>query len=151
MPRDGRELDTSPLLGPNGRIPTVQAVTLTRQSGLAALRTGWLPRHSVAMVVLGPLLFVGYTAALGTAFSDPLWTLLLGAMSLVGALILTTYLPLKGAGPAVGSSCAVMAGLIVPGAGVLLSQASGILSGAIALGILSLGLVQRVSGTSACG
>jgi hypothetical protein len=151
MSLDGREFDEPPLFGPQGRIPTIQAVTLTRQSGITALRMGWLPRHTVAMIVLGPLVFGGYTAALGTGFDDPLWTLLLGAMSLVAALILTTYLPLRGAGPAAGSSCAVMAGLLVPGAGILLSQASGIFSGAIALGILSLGLLQRVSGTSACG
>ena len=151
MPLDRRELDEPPLFGPQGRIPTVQVVTLTRESGLVALRKGWRPRHTLAMLLLSPMVFVGYTAALGPGSMDPLWTLLLGAMSLVAALILTTYLPLRGAGPAVGSSCTVMAGLLVPGAGILLSQASGIASGAIALGILGLGLVQRVSGTSACG
>ncbi len=103
------------------------------------------------MVVLSPLLFLAYNAALGSGFVDPVWNLLTGAMSLVAALILTTYLPLRGAGRAVGSSCAVMAGLLVPGAGILLHQATGPLGGVLALGILSLGLVQRVSGTSACG
>ena len=151
MPLDRRELDEPPLFGPQGRIPTVQAVTLTRPSGLVALRKGWLPRHTVAMIVLSPLVFAGYTAALGTGFNNPAWALLLGAMSLVAALILTTYLPLRGAVPAAGSSCTVMAGLLVPGAGILLSQGSGILSGVLTLGILCIGLLQRVSGNSACG
>lgn len=151
MPADGRESDETPLFGPHGRIPAVQAVALTRPSGITTLRNGWLPRHTVAMMVLSPLLFIGYSAALGVEFVDPFWTLLLGVMSLAAALILTTYLPLRAARPAQGSSCAVLAGLLVPGAGILLSQATGILSGALALGILSLGLWQRVSGTSACG
>ena len=141
MPPLARDVDQPDLFGPKGRIPTVAAVTLTRQSGITSLRKGWLPRHTVAMVVLSPLVFGGYTAALGAGLHDPL-----GA-----ALILTTYLPLRGAVPAAGSSCAVMAGLLVPGAGILLSQGSGIFGGVIALGILSLGLAQRVSGTSACG
>ena len=150
MPLDGRDPVEPPLFGPKGRIPTVQAVALTRPSGIAALRTGWLPRHTVAMVVLSPLALAGYTAALGIGFSDPAWAVLLGAMSVVAALILTTYLPLRGAGPAAGSSCTVMAALLVPGAGILLSQGSGIFSGVIALAILGIGLMQRVSGTSAC-
>ena len=145
------EVDQPPLFGPGGRIPTARAVTRARQPGFTALRKGWLPRHTVAMVVTSPLLFLAYNAALGSGFVDPVWSLLTGAMSLVGALILTTYLPLRGAGRAVGSSCAVMAGLLVPGAGILLHQATGPMGGALALGILSLGLVQRVSGTSACG
>ena len=151
MPLDGRELDETPLFGPHGRIPTVQAVTLTRPSGLTTLRKGWLPRHTLAMVVLSPLLFVAYTAALGTGLNDPFWTLLLGGMSLVAALIVTTYLPLRGARAAPGSSCTILAGVLVPVAGILLHQATGIVSAVLALGILSFGLLQRVSGASACG
>jgi hypothetical protein len=103
------------------------------------------------MLEMSPLLFLAYDAALGSDFVDPVWNLLTGAMSLVAALILTTYLPLRGAGRAAGSSCAVMAALLVPGAGILLHQATGPFGGAIALAILSLYLVQRLSGTSSCG
>lgn len=145
------EADPPPLFGPGGRIPTARAVARVRQPGFNALWKAWLPRHTVAMVVLSPLLFLAYNAALGSGFVDLVWNLLTGAMSLVAALILATYLPMRGAGRAVGSSCAVMAGLLVPGAGILLHQATGTMGGALALGILSLGLVQRVSGTSACG
>ncbi len=151
MPEERDKIDPAPLFGPGGRIPTARAVTLERESAITTLRKGWLPRHTVAMIVLSPLVFLGYTAALGIGLGDPYWTLLLAAMAVVAALILTTYLPLRGAGPSAGSSCALMAGLLVPGVGLLLGQASGIPSGALALAILSLGLWQRVSGTSACG
>lgn len=151
MPREGREVDQPPLFGPGGRIPTAQALTPDRQLGIELLRKGWLPRHTVAMVALSPLLFLAYNAAVGVGFGDPIWSVLTGAMAVIAALILTTYLPLRGAGRAVGSSCAVMAGLLVPGAAILLHQGTGPLSGTLTLAILSLGLWQRVSGTSACG
>jgi hypothetical protein len=102
------------------------------------------------MVVLSPVLFLVYRAALGAGFDDPFGNLMAGGMSLVAALILTTYLPLRGTRVAPGSSCAAMAGLLVPGAAILLNQASPF-SGAVALGVLSLGLWQRLSGRSACG
>lgn len=150
MPQDGREIDEVPLLGPNGRIPTVQAVTLARPSDFTTLRKGWAPRHTVAMIVLSPLLFAGYTAALGAGFNDPLWSLLVAALSLVAALILTTYVPLPGTRIAPGSSCTLLAGVAVPVAAVLLNQATGPLEGALALGVLGLGLWQRLSSSSAC-
>jgi hypothetical protein len=151
MSREGRGADQPPLFGPGGRIPAAQAVALTRQPSMKALREGWLPRHTVAMVALSPLLFLVYNAALGVGFGDPVWSVLIGAMAVVAALILATYLPRRGAQRVHGSSCAVMAGLLVPGAAVLLHQGTGPLSGALALAILSLGLWQRISGTSTCG
>lgn len=150
MPHESREVDP-PLFGPDGRIPTAQAVTLTRQPGIESLRKGWLPRHTVAMVALSPLLFLAYNAALGVGFGDPIWSVLTGAMAVIAALILTTYLPLRGAQRAQATSCAVMSGLLVPGAAILLHQGTGPLSGALTLAILSLALWQRVSGTSTCG
>lgn len=152
MPNGGREAKPPPLFGPGGRIRTAQtAVTLTRPSVTTSLRNGWLPRHTVAMVALSPLLFLTYNAALGGGWGEPTWSVLTGAMAVTAALILTTYLPLRGAQRAQGSSCAVMAGLLVPGAAILLHQATGPFSGAPALAILGLGLWQRVSGTSTCG
>jgi hypothetical protein len=149
MPLD--EHDQRPLFGPAGRIPAVQAVTLTRQSGISAVRKGWRLRHTVAMIVLSPLLFLAYKAAPGAGIDDSGFTVLIGVMSLVAAMILTTYLPLRGAQRAAASTCGAMPGLLVLGAGLLLHQATGTLSGALALAVLSLGLWQRLSGTSACG
>jgi hypothetical protein len=103
------------------------------------------------MIALSPLLFAAYHAALGIGWGDPVWSVLIGGMALVAALILTTYLPLRGDRSSPGSSCAVMAGLLVPGAAILLHEGTGPLSGVFALAILGLGLWQRISGTSACG
>ena len=72
--------DQHPLFGPTGRIPAVEAVTLARESGIAALRKGWRRRHTVAMIVLGPLVFVSYKAALG-GVDDPGLHVLVGVMS----------------------------------------------------------------------
>lgn len=150
MPLDSRDADQRPLVGPGGRIPAVQAVTLTRQSVRTTLHEGWLPRHSAAMIVLSPALFLVYRSVLGAGLDNAARNLLVGGMALVAALILTTYLPLRGAGRSPGSSCAAMSGLLVPGAAILLNQATGVLSGALALVVLSLGLWQRLSGSSAC-
>jgi hypothetical protein len=148
MPLD--EHDQRPLFGPAGRIPAVQAVTLARQSGISAVRKGWRLRHTVAMIVLSPLVFVSYNAALVVGVDDPGLRVLIGAMSLVAALILITYLPLRGAERAAASTCGAMPGLLVVGAGFLIHQATGPLGGALALAILGLALWQRLSGTSAC-
>jgi len=150
MPVDARRADQPPLFGPGGRIPAVQAVTLTRPSIIGTLRAGWLPRHWVALVVLSPLVFLGYSAASGTALANPLGDVLVGAMAVIAALILTTYLPLRGATKGAMASCALMPALLVPGAGILLHQANGLLSGGLGLVILSLALWQRLSGASAC-
>ena len=149
MPLD--EHDQRPLFGPTGRIPAIQAVTLTRQSGISAVRKGWRLHHTVAMIVLTPLVFVSYNAALVAGVADPGVRVLIGAMSLVAAMILTTYLPLRGAERAAASTCGAMPALLVLGAGFLLHQATGTLGAALAFAILGLALWQRLSGTSACG
>ncbi len=151
MPDESREPARSELFGPQGRIPTFDAVALDRQSGFTALRKGWRLRHTVALAIISPLAFAGYAAALGAGFAHPVWIVLLGAMSLVAGLIVTSYLPMPGSRQAAASSCGLMPGLMVPGVGVLLAQGSGLLSGVFALAILGLGLVQRLSGASACG
>ena len=143
--------DERPLFGPTGRIPSVQAVTLTRQSGISVVRKGWQLRHTAALLVVSPFMFAAYWAAIGAGVTDPAVTILVGAMSVVAATILTTYIPLRGAERSPGSSCAAMPALLVPGAGILLHQATGPLGAALALSILGLGLWQRLSGTSACG
>ena len=145
------EHDSRPLFGPTGSIPAVQAVTLTRQSGISVVRKGWQLRHTAALLVVSPVMFAAYWAALGAGVIDPAVTVLVGAVSVVAATILTTYIPLRGAERSPGSSCAAMPALLVPGAGILLHQATGPLGAALALGILGRGLWQRLSGTSACG
>ncbi len=143
-------LDQRPLLGPDGRIPAVHAVAVKQQGGLAALRAGWLPRHTLAMLLLTPTAFFGYRAALGAGWDTPTGVLVVLAMALVGALILTTYLPLRGAVGTGLSSCALMPALLVPMAAFLVNGPVATGSGFLALGLLGVGLVQRVSGANAC-
>lgn len=138
------------LFGPSGRIPVVDAVSLKRASGLDALREGWRPRHTVAMLVLTPVAFLGYRAVLQPGGDDPVWLVLIAGLALLAALILTTYLPLRGAQRSDASACTLVAGLLVPAAALVLNDA-GYLSGLLALGLLGLGLGQRLSGASACG
>ena len=45
-----------PLFGPEGRIPQVNAVAVTRISGLASLRGGWRVTHTVLLIVVSLLL-----------------------------------------------------------------------------------------------
>lgn len=148
MPGEGS--GEPPLLGPGGRIPSLLAVPPVAEPGNTSLRKGWLPRHTVVMVVAGPLLFLTYRAAYSGGPADLTVNLLLAAMAVVAALILATYLPLRGAKRAPGAACSALAGLLVPGAAVLLHQATDPFGGALALGVLGLGLWQRLSGTSTC-
>lgn len=151
MPPDDHRAEEGPLFGPSGRIPAVQAVVLSRASGITALRHGWLPRHWVSMVVLSPLLFVLYRATFVGGLEGVFVDAISGGLALVAALVLTTYLPLRGVQRAPGASCAMMPAMLVPAAAVLVHQTAGPIGGALALTILSLALWQRLSGASACG
>lgn len=146
---DGRT-DQAPMFGAGGRIPSVAAVTLAPTSMTGTLREGWMPRHTVAFPLLATLLFLGYSAASGAAVSGVFGHLLLGCMAAIGALVLTTYLPLRGATRGATSSCTLMPAFLVAGAGMLLDQASGTLGAGIGLAVLAMALWQRLSGASAC-
>ena len=151
MVEQPRESPPAPLYGPGGRIPAVEAITLTRVSAINAFRAGWRLRHTVAMIVLSPLLFLAYQAALGSGLDEVLWQLIVAAMAVLAAAILTSFVPPLGEQQALGSPCTVMTALAVPATGIILHQANGTLSGAIAVAILALSLWQRVGRTSTCG
>lgn len=148
-PRRGSH--SGPLFGPDGRIPAVEAVKAAEVSGVLAFRAGWRLRHTVAMIVLSPLLFLAYQAALGSGLDEVLWLLIVAAMAVLAAAILTSFVPPLGEQQALGSPCTVMTALAVPATGIILHQANGPLSGAIAVAILALSLWQRVGRTSTCG
>ncbi|MFZ1283643.1 MAG: hypothetical protein WAQ75_05910, partial [Propionicimonas sp.] len=138
------------LFGPTGRIPQVEAVSLTRSTGITALREGWRTAHTVVLVLVAPLLFVSYHAA-----ADPsagvLGVVVHGALALMASVLVTTYLPLRrGETPQV-SSCAVVPALMVVAAGVALNSSVFPGGEAAALAVLSFGLWQRLSGVSTCG
>ncbi|HSN43992.1 MAG TPA: hypothetical protein VLR88_08040 [Propionibacteriaceae bacterium] len=149
MNTDVPQSDTRPLTGPDGRFPSVAAVTVRKESGVRALREGWLPRHSLTMAVLTPALAYVYLTSLVMSLT-PAWALIIGMLAVMGALVVTTYLPLRGGTAGVGSSCSLMAGLVVPMVAVLLSGATSLASGAMALALLTVAMAQRLSGASAC-
>lgn len=72
MTRERPDRADPDLPGMWSRIPSAAAVPAGRPSGIAALRAGWLPRHTVAMMVLTPALFLAYRSALGSDL-DPSW------------------------------------------------------------------------------
>ena len=146
-PRDETRVDERQLLA--GRVPTTMPVLLPKRGGAASLREGWLPRHTVVMVVATPLLVLGYLSTLDASLSST-WALVIGALGLLGALVVTTYVPLRGAGVGAASSCALMAGIAVPMSFVVVDGATSVTSGVLALGIVAMALAQRLSGTSAC-
>lgn len=149
MPADAPQLDQQPLTGPDGRFPSAPAVTLRKHGGVRALRDGWLPRHTISMALMTPVLLYAYLASLAMDLT-PLWALVIGVLAVMGALVVTTYLPLRGAAAGVGSSCSLMAGLVVPMVAVLLSGATSYGSAALTLALLGVALAQRLSGASAC-
>ncbi len=131
------------------RIPKARTVVVERGGGLTALRVGWRRRHSVAMLLLTPPIFFAYWSATGAGL-EASRLLVIGAMALTGALLLTTYLPQRGAKAALDSSCALMPALFVPLAGILLSLDAMLTSGLAALAFLGLGLWQRIAASSVC-
>ena len=146
---DVSQVDDRPLTGPGGRFGAAPGVTIRKRSGVRALREGWLPRHTVAMAVVTPALGYVYLTSLVMSMT-PAWAVIIGARAVMGALVVTTYLPMRGATAGVGSSCSLMAGLVVPMVAVLLSGATSLASGAMALALLTVALAQRLSGASAC-
>lgn len=150
MSADLHDAPKTPLIGPGGRIPSVDAVRIQRTSGVAALRAAWSPLHTASMVVVTPLALWAYRSALDPSFNHPAWWLVLGAMALAAALIVTTYIPERDTRtPA--APCAAMGFLLVPAAAMLLDGAAGPQSAILPLAILLLGVWQRLSGASACG
>ena len=128
------------------RIPSVVGAGPSRGHRVRDFREGWRPRHTVALVLLAPVVFAGYWLSVG---GGPVTALLVGVLALIGALVLVTYIPMTGR-TVLGSSCALVPAVLVPMIGVLLGQPNQLLGGITALALLSLGLWQRVAGSSMC-
>ena len=143
----------SPLQGLSERIPSVRAVTSPAPSGPAAWLRAWSGRHTVASLVLAPVLFLAYRSAAGpTVAGDSAWTVLLALTALVGAGALATYLPQpRDAVRTLGSPCATLAGAHVLLAAVMLTTGHSVpMRGVFAFGMVLFALVQRLSGSAAC-
>jgi len=115
----------------------------------------WPRRRTIATAVLAPVLFAVLVTTGGgwMPVLAPLWTVLVGLTSIVGAATLSTYLPLPGQGPRpnVGCTpCAAMSAMTVLGAAWFLGSAPlQPMMAAVALAAVSFGLVQRLTGAGA--
>lgn len=138
-----------------GHLPRVDALAHVRSpSGWALWRATWTGRHTVVVLLLAPVLWLGFRSAAGPSADGSLpWAVVLSVLAALGSWVLTTYLPARGGlgRAAAGSPCAALAGLQVPLAAMILSLGPSVpLRGLLALGAVSFGLAQRVSGVAAC-
>ena len=138
------------LFGPEGTIPQVNAVAVTRISGLAVLRGRWGPAQTVLLVAAIPLLFVVYRPAAGSSAG---WIgIVAHAMAaLLGSVIVVSYLPLRRGESDGTTACAAAPALMVVLAGIALGTSVFPGGEAAALAVLGFGLWQRLSGFSTCG
>lgn len=126
------------------------AVRLPRAQGLAAWRDTLTNRRLVVAAVATPLLFTSYRDAIdGPAPTGLAWTLLLGLVAVLGALVVATYLPER-TGTAAGSPCASLAVVYVLLAGMVLDAPADPLYGGLALAMVAFALLQRLRRAAAC-
>lgn len=138
------------LFGTEGRIPQVNAVAVTRISGLAALRERWGGPQTILFVLASPLLFVAYQAAAGAA-GGVVGIVAHAVAALLGSVIVVSYLPLRLQESPGISTCAGAPALMVVLAGIALNASVFPGGEAAALAVLGFGLWQRQSGFSTCG
>lgn len=146
------------LTGLADRLPRVETVlpglgdSTTARTGLAGWRAAWSTRHTVATLVITPMLWAAYRSAAGPEIAGSFaWTWLLLLTALVGAAALATYLPRPRGARAMGSPCAALAGAHVVLAAVVLSMGPSVpMRGIFAFAIVTFSLVQRMAGSAAC-
>ena len=139
-----------PLFGPEGTIPQVNAVAVTRTSGWAALRGRWGMPQTVLLVVAIPLLFVVYRAAAGSS-AGAVGMVAHAAAAFLGSVIVASYLPFRRGERSEPSACGVVPALMVVLAAIALNSSVFPGGEAAALAVLGFGLWQRLSGFSTCG
>lgn len=127
------------------------AVRLPRRVGLAAWRDALTKGRLLVAVLAAPLLFTSYRDAIDGPVPGGIgWTLTLGLVAVVAALVVATYVPQRG-GPAATSPCASLAVVYVLLAGMVLDAPPDPLYVGLALAMVSFALVQRLRGAAACG
>lgn len=146
---DGLPPHHGALFGPEGRIPQVNRVAVTRVSGLAVLRGGWRVTHTVLLALLSPLVFAVYRAAAGSS-AGGVAMVTHAVAAVLGSLILVTYLPQPRTDRST-TACGAVPALMVVLAGIALNTSVFPGGEAAALAALGFGLWQRLSGFSTCG
>lgn len=134
------------------RIPRVEAVTVRPASGPAHWRAAWSLRHTLATLLALPLLFAANSGAAGSdAAGDPLSIAVVGTISLIGALVVASFLPPRGAKQATLNGCAGASLLALFASGALLQDLPGsVVSGLLALTLATVALGQRLFTASTC-
>lgn len=109
-----------------------------------AVRSLLAPVRVLATVVLTPVLWSVYRGSIDGPVSGPAWLLLLTAISVTGALVISTYLP-SGRGRAqLGTPCAALGGVYVLFAAMALDAPASLANGVFALAAVGFGLWQRL-------
>ncbi|MGB7963223.1 MAG: hypothetical protein WCF12_09755 [Propionicimonas sp.] len=139
-----------PLFGPEGTIPQVNAVAVTRTSGWVALRGRWGMTQTVVLLAAMPLLFVVYRAAAGPS-AGAVGMVAHAVAALLASVIVASYLPFRRGERLETSACGVMPALMVVLAAIALNSSVFPGGEAAALAVLGFGLWQRLSGFSTCG
>lgn len=130
------------------RIPRVNAIAPVSLTPTQMLRSRWSWRHTVATVLLAPLSLWSYAAASSTPPSGPFSWVVLAVSGVLAALVLASFVPVRGGGGVVPrSTCGTTAGLMPFLAFVPLGQDAAVL---VPL-LLAFALNQRLFGAGNCG
>lgn len=142
--------------GPAGPTGPTDSTTPPERRRYARLLTAWPLRRRIALLVLGPVLFVLMVAVSGSwvLANSPGWTAVVALIAVSCATTLATYLPHPGTGLKVDvgcTPCAAVAAVSVLAAFIVLGSAPHDVSTAVlALGVSAFGLVQRLNNPSTC-
>lgn len=112
------------------------------------------PRRKVAVAVLTPVLTAVFLAAAGVDIPalSGVWLLLVAVAAILGAAVLSTYVPHRGLRPEVGCTpCAAMSAMTVVGAVMALHSYGPALTGPVlAIAVTLFGLTQRLGQVDTC-
>ncbi len=133
-----------------GRVPrALDAVRPERLSGLAYWKVAWGSRHTVAAIAITAAL-VPASAAIAGWPTQPAILAVLGLLSALGAIVVASYLPSRGA-PVAASPCAAGPLLLVVGTLILLGRGPATLSGVLFAGLLMVpAILLRAFGPTTC-
>jgi hypothetical protein len=145
-----------PVVDPAGPAGPTDSTTPPESPRYARLLTDWPLRRRIALVVLGPVLFVLMVSVSGSwaLANSSGWTAVVALIAVSCATTLATYLPHPGTGLKVDvgcTPCAAVAAVSVLAAFIVLGSAPHDVSTAVlALGVSAFGLVQRLNNPSTC-
>lgn len=121
-----------------------------RQTPLDWWRATWGRRHTVATVLLAPLMFWAYATA-GASPSGVAWYVFVGGAAVGAAVIIASYLPARGTALRLGSPCGLGGLLTVWAAGLFFGDPTATLEQAIVgFCLIGVGLAMRALSPATC-